>query len=270
VSGLFFLLVNLFCEAQILRTPVTSAYTRLGAYTLHYTDAFSFSANQASLAKIEMLSAGIYGERRFLLKELSFYQAAFALPTGSGNFGLLGSYEGSTEYNESNLGLAYGRKLGSKLDIGAQFNYHAIKVAGYGTASVINFESGLLFNITHQFRVGIHTYNPTGAAFKKNEEEKLPAIYTIGLGYEISNKFFISSELQKVENEDINVNTGMQYSFDEKLFARAGFTSAISSFFIGVGVMLKNFRLDATASVHPELGITPGVLLLFKGIDRKP
>jgi hypothetical protein len=82
---------------------------------------------------------------------------------------------------------------------------------------------------------------------QKNEEEKLPAIYTVGLGYEVSKKFFISGEIQKVEDEDLNVNAGMQYSFDEKLFARAGFTSAISSFFIGVGVMLKNFRLDATA-----------------------
>ena len=60
----------------------------------------------------------------------------------------------------------------------------------------------------------------------------------------------------------------MQYSFDEKLFARAGFTSAASSYFLGLGVMLKNFRLDATASVHPQLGITPGLLLLFKGSEK--
>jgi hypothetical protein len=66
------------------------------------------------------------------------------------------------------------------------------------------------------------------------------------------------------------VNAGMQYSFDEKLFARAGFTSGTSSYFFGLGVMLKNFRLDATASIHPQLGITPGLLLLFKGKDRTP
>ncbi len=191
------------------------------------------------------------------------------LPTGSGSFGLLGSYAGSTEYNESSLGLAYGRKLGSKLNIGAQFNYYTIKVAGYGTASVINFEGGLLFHVTDQFHIGIHTYNPTGAPFKKNEEEKLPAIYTLGLGYEVSNKFFISGEIQKEEDQNLNVNAGIQYSFDEKLFARTGFSSAISTYFIGVGVMLKSFRLDATASVHPQLGVTPGLLLLFKGTKKE-
>ena len=270
VLGLFFLQVVLFCKAQIVRIPVTSAYTRLGAYTLHNTDAFSFNANQATLANINEVSGGIYGERRFLLEELALYQVAFALPTSSGNFGLQGSYAGSADYNETSVGLAYARKLGSKLNIGAQFNYHSIKVAGYGTASAINFEGGLLFHVTDQFHVGIHTYNPTGTAFQKNEEEKLPAIYTAGLGYEVSNKFFISGEIQKVEDEDLNVNAGMQYSFDEKLFARAGFTSATSSYFFGLGVMLKNFRLDATASIHPQLGITPGLLLLFKGKDRTP
>ncbi len=267
--GLFFF-QGIFCEAQIVRTPVTAAYTRLSAYTLQHTDAFSFSGNQAALANINAVSGGIYGERRFLLEELALYQAAFALPTSSGNFGLQGSYAGSADYNETSVGLAYARKLGSKLNIGAQFNYHSIKVAGYGTASPINFEGGLLFHVTEQFHVGIHTYNPTGTAFQKNEEEKLPAIYTAGLGYEVSNKFFISGEIQKVEDEDLNVNAGMQYSFDEKLFARAGFTSATSSYFFGLGVMLKNFRLDATASIHSQLGITPGLILLFKGRDRTP
>ncbi|MFN2439790.1 MAG: hypothetical protein ABR503_11375 [Chitinophagaceae bacterium] len=267
VLGVFFLQV-IFCEAQIVRTPVTSTYTRLGAYTLQHTDAFSFGANQAALANINAVSGGVYGERRFFLEELSLYQAAVALPTGTGNFGLQGSYAGSIDYNETIIGFAYGRKLGSKLNIGAQFNYHSIKLAGYGSASAINFEGGLLYHFTEQFHVGIHTYNPTGASFQKNEEEKLPAIYTAGLGYEVSNKFFISGELQKLD-EDLNVNAGMQYSFDEKLFARAGFTSTASVYYLGLGVMLKSFRLDATASVHPELGITPGLLLLFKGSDKK-
>jgi hypothetical protein len=267
--SLYFLLLFLCGNGQMVRTPVTSAYNRACAYTLNYVDAFSFGANQASLANIKLISAGIYGERRFLLKDLSLYQVAFALPTQSGNFGLQGSYSGSTEYNESSLGLAYGRKLGTKLNIGAQFNYHAIKASGYGTASVINFEGGLLFNITDQFHIGMHAYNPTGTAFRKNEEEKLPAIFTVGLGYEASNKFFISGEIQKVENKNINVKAGMQYGFDEKLFARAGFSSAISTYYMGLGVMLKSFRLDATASVHPQLGVTPGLLLLFKGIEKK-
>ena len=32
---------------------------------------------------------------------------------------------------------------------------------------------------------------------------------------------------------------------------------------LGFGLTLKSFRLDVTTSYHPQLGITPGVLMLF-------
>ena len=47
------------------------------------------------------------------------------------------------------------------------------------------------------------------------------------------------------------------------LAARAGVSTSTSVYYFGIGVGLKQFRLDATASVHQQLGITPGLLLLF-------
>ena len=91
-------------------------------------------------------SAGVYGERRFMLDELSLYQLAIAVPTNSGNFGVKAGYFGFSDYNESQMGLAYARKLGSKVDIGVQFNYNGIQVSGYGNSSAINFEIGTDFS----------------------------------------------------------------------------------------------------------------------------
>ena len=79
----------------------------------------------------------------FYLNELNNYTAAIGLPTHSGNFGLKASYYGFSDYNETQIGLAYARKLGNKVDIGAQFNYNGIRIAGYGNASAISFEIGL-------------------------------------------------------------------------------------------------------------------------------
>ena len=62
-------------------------YTSLGAYTTKQADPFSFTGNQAALAQIKSLGAGIYGERRFLLAENTVYGVALALPTKMGNFG---------------------------------------------------------------------------------------------------------------------------------------------------------------------------------------
>ena len=93
-------------------------------------------------------SAGVYGERRFLLNELSLYQLAIAVPTKSGNFGIKAGYFGFSDYNESQMGLAYARKLGSKVDIGVQFNYNGIQISGYGNSSAINFEIGTVLHLT--------------------------------------------------------------------------------------------------------------------------
>ena len=164
--------------------------------------------------------------------------------------------------------MAYARSLG-KVDVGAQFNYQQIKLAGYGTASAINFEAGAILHVSDQFQAGVHVYNPTRVSIGKTEEEKLPMAYSFGLGYDVSDKFFIGTEIEKIEDQPVNVNAGLQYAFDEKLFARTGIASATSSPYLGFGFLLNGFRIDVTASLHPSLGITPGLLLVYNAPAKK-
>jgi len=137
---LFLLLTSYHSVCQTLRRPVAVGYTGLGAYSLDHVDVFSFTVNQAALAQLKNSSAGVYGERRFLLSELNNYAVVIGLPTAAGNLGVKADYYGFSDYNETQLGIAYGRKLGEKVDIGAQFNYQGIRIAGYGMhlRSVLN------------------------------------------------------------------------------------------------------------------------------------
>lgn len=260
---LLLLSIHFIINGQTVRRPVAAVYTGLGAYSIDHTDVFSFTNNQASLAQMKNASAGVYGERRFMLDELSLYQLAIAVPTNSGNFGVKAGYFGFSNYNESQMGLAYARKLGSKMDIGVQFNYNGIQVSGYGNSSAINFEIGTIFHLTDKLNAGIHAYNPVGGKYGKNSEEKLASIYTVGLGYEASDKFFVSAEIEKEENQPVNINAGMQYKFLPQFMARAGIATNTSNVYAGVGLFLKTFRLDVVASYHPQLGVTPGLLLIY-------
>ncbi len=255
-------------KSQTFQSPVSVIYTKTNTYSSAQKDAFSFTGNQAALAGIKKISVGIYGERRFMLADLTSYQLAFALPTSSGNFGLQANYFGSSVFSQSRLGLAYARNLG-KVDVGAQFNYHQIKIAGYGNASAINFDAGAILHISEQFQTGVHVYNPTRVSFGKNSEEKLPMVYSFGFGYDASENFFIGTEIEKVEGQPVNVNAGLQYSFDEKIFARAGISSSTSVFYFGAGFLWSGVRIDLTASLHPSLGVTPGLLLVYSAADKK-
>jgi hypothetical protein len=241
----------------------------MGAYSVNYSDAFSFSSNQASLAQADHVQAGVYAEKRFLLEELSFYNAAIAIPTSSGNFGFKTGYYGFTDYNETQLGLAYARKLGKMTDAGVQFNYYGIKLNGYGTASAFNFEAGAILHLSEKLNAGFHVFNPVGGKIGKNEDEKLASVYTAGIGYEASDKFFISTEIEKEENQPVNVHAGIQYNFLSTVTARAGMSTATSTIYFGLGLKLKSLRIDITSSYHPQLGITPGILFLFNGKKKE-
>ena len=255
-------------KSQVLLPDRSAAFTKINTYSALNKDAFSALANQASLAGMKTLSAAFYGERKFMLKDLSSYNLAFSLPTTSGSFGISASYFGSAAFNESSIGLAYGRSLG-KIDVGAQFNYCQFKIDGYGEASTVSMEAGVLLHLTDQLHAGVHIFNPTGATIGKVEEERLPMVYTFGLGYDLSDKVYIGTEVEKVEDQPLGVNTGLQYAFEKKLFARAGIATATSSFYLGAGFEWGGFRIDVTASVHPTLGTTPAMLIAYNSPSKK-
>ena len=261
--SVFSFLIYTNSHSQALRRPIAARYVGLGAYSINHVDAFSFISNQAALAQVKSGAAGVYGEKRFLLSEANMFTAVVVLPTQQGNFGLQADYFGFTNYNESQLGIAYARSLGSKLDLGIKFNYYGFKIPGYANASAINFEIGAIAHLSDKLHTGIHVYNPVGGKLSKQDDEKLNSAYTFGMGYEASDKFFVSSEIVKEEDLPVNVNVGLQYNFKKQFFVRAGIATETTNSYAGAGISWKNFRLDVNGSYHPQLGFTPGLLLII-------
>ena len=249
--------------AQSLRYALAQPYISLSAYSVQQNNALSFTGNQAALAGVKNAGIGIYGERRFMLSETSVYTLAGSLPTRLGNFGLMINYAGFKNFNENKIGLAYARKLGKFLDVGVQFYYYSYRIPSYGNASTINFEIGAMMHVTDKLNAGIHVYNPVGGKLGKNSGEKLASAYKMGIGYDASDKFFISSEIIKEEDKPVNVIAGLQYRFAKQFFAKGGFISETTSAYAGAGVAWKNLRLDISSSYHPQLGFSPGILLIM-------
>ncbi|MEO8961818.1 MAG: hypothetical protein ABI325_08055 [Ginsengibacter sp.] len=153
--------------AQSLRKPVAASYIGLGAYSMNHVDLFSVTSNQAALAQVKDPSLGVYGERRFMLAPVNMYTGLLALPTKQGNFAFQTDYFGYKNYNESQLGLAYARHVGSKLDLGIKFNYYSFRIPGYEGASAVNFEIGAIAHLTDKLNAGIHFIIPWVDLFRK-------------------------------------------------------------------------------------------------------
>lgn len=259
----FFLFAFNFTNAQTLRKPVAATYIGLGAFSIHHVDVFSITSNQASLAQIKNMGVGIYGEKRFLLAETNMYSAIVAIPTQQGNFAFQADYFGYKNYNESQLGIAYARNVGNKLDLGIKFNYYSFRIPGFESPSTFNFEVGAIAHLTDKLNAGVHFYNPVGGRLSKTEDDKLSSVYSFGIGYEASDYFLISAEVVKEEDLPVNVNAGIEYNFSEQFFARFGIASQNESPFAGAGISWDNFRLDVSASYHPQLGISPGLMFIM-------
>jgi hypothetical protein len=249
--------------AQVVRQPLSIHYASLGAYSKNFSDVFSATSNQASLAGLNTGAFGVYGERRFMLDELKGYSAIVAVPTPSGTIGFQADYFGSSPFNETQLGIMYGRKITSQIDVGVKFNYHSVRMAGYGTASAVNVEGGAIFHLTDKLHSGIHFYNPGGSKLGKTGLEKLASIYLFGLGYEASERLFISTEIIKHEDQPIGVNAGLQYNLQTRVFIRTGISTTNNNSYASVGLNIGFGRIDINMAYHPQLGFTPGILLLI-------
>ena len=250
-------------NAQVIKRPLAASYPGPGAYSKNFSDIFSATSNQASLAQLKTAAGGVYGERRFLLEELNSYTAVVAIPTSSGVFGLQSDYFGSAAFNESQLGVSYARKITDYIDVGTKFNYYAVRIAGYQNVASVNFEAGAIVHVTGNLHAGIHVYNPAGSRLGKYEDQKLASVYRMGLGYEISEMLFVSTELVKQQSEQISVNAGLQYNLQKNIFIRTGISTLTNNSYAAVAVQLSFARIDVNSSYHPQLGFTPGLLLLF-------
>lgn len=252
-----------FTKAQTVRQPLVSSYPGLGAYSKNEADAFSILINPAALSNLKRSSAGVYSERRFLLNALSQYTAVAGFQTNSGTFGLQADYFGYSNFSETQIGLGYGRSLGSKVDVGVKFNYYNLRIPGYGNASTFHFEAGVLMHLTEKLHAGFSVFNPVGGMLNKTTNEKIASVYRGGLGFEVSDKFFISAEVIKEEGKQVGVNAAFQYLLVKQLLVRAGINTVNTQPFIGVGLKFGQFRVDVATAYHPQLGISPAVMMLF-------
>jgi hypothetical protein len=127
----------------------------------------------------------------------------------------------------------------------------------------------MIMHITEKFHTGFRIANPVGGKFGSGQEEKLPSVYSMGIGYDASEQFYCGIEIIKVEDKPINANAEMIYRVVPQIIAKAGISTGTASVWFGLGFWLTSFRIDVIANYHPQLGFSPGLMLLFRLKPKK-
>ncbi|MFZ4058474.1 MAG: hypothetical protein ACOYKE_10055, partial [Ferruginibacter sp.] len=94
--------------------------------------------------------------------------------------------------------------------------------------------------------------------------------FDLGIGYDASEKFFIQTQLLKESNMPMQFAASVQYQFLPVFFIRGGMVTGSNSIFAGAAIFVRQLRIDITSHYHPQLGITPGIALVFMGNTASP
>src|SRR5690349_20243951 len=100
-SAILLLLISSFSFGGNEDYPIGARSSALGNASVALRDVWSAHHNQAGLGFVRDVSAGVYYENRFLLKEISIRGAAIAIPIHGGTFGLCVTNFGYSLYNEN-------------------------------------------------------------------------------------------------------------------------------------------------------------------------
>ncbi|MFI5156588.1 MAG: hypothetical protein ACHQEM_10395 [Chitinophagales bacterium] len=248
-------------SSQVIHSPINSSRPNPGVYDPNFLDAFSFTGNQAVLAYSRKLMAGIYSSRKFLIDELEYTNAALSFPAASGGIGFQITHFGFSQYNESELGISYGRKLGKLIDLGIQFNYYTIQITGYGHAHNMHAELGLILHLSDHLHAGIYVYDPAGIKLNGLSNESLSSIFKTGIGYEVSAQAYFQLDLIKEVDQPIDADASLHLILTENLFCGLGIQTNSFSPYGWAAWSWKKLKLGISVSHHPQLGFTPGIYI---------
>lgn len=238
--------------------PVGSRSASMGNASVTLSDLWSAQHNQAGLANVKSITAGLYVENVYMQSGLNIGALAVAIPAIGGTFGVSTTYFGNELYKDTKFGLAYGKTFGPKFSAGIQMDYLLTTLAeNYGSAGAFTFEGGILVALTDKLKAGIHIFNPIRAKLSLNNDERIPTIFRSGISYTFSEKVLVCAEVEKDIDYDPVIKGGVEYHMIPQLYLRAGIATnpTLSSF--GFGLELKKLKLDFSTSIHQTLGISP-------------
>lgn len=265
-----FLSLSFIAKAGNENFPIGARSTGMGNTCLTLSDVWSTQYNQAGLANVRLISAGVSYESRFLQKDLGIQSFAFALPVKSGTFGLNYTGFGGKLYRQTKVGLSYGMKFSEKISGGISLNYHNLRIGNnYGNKSSLTFEVGIIAQIIENLQLGVHIFNPSQTKLNDFEDEIIPTIFRLGVRYDFSDKVVALLEVEKDVDFNPSYKAGIEYHPTDLLYIRTGISTNPSAPSIGFGVDLNNFRFDFSSTFHPVLGATPAIGLVYTAGSSK-
>jgi len=254
-------LVSLSAYSQHIQSNAGGRSAGMANTSVVLTDFWSIYNNQAGLGFVNKISAGIFHHSGYI-KEQNLQGIGVAIPTKTGTIAATYNYYGYTNYNEQQVGLAFGRTFTEYFAAGIKLNYLHSQISGeYGSSDAVTFEVGILSQPIKNLFIGAHVYNPSRSEMGT---EKIPTIYKLGISYLFSNKVLLAIETENELDQNAIFKAGIDYQLIEFVSLQTGISTIPPNYSFGAGFHYSGFNLHIGFVNHQTLGFTPSFSVSYE------
>lgn len=227
-----------------------------------------FSLNHAEWLEDIRIDNIIYGQKLTYNSTVGLSITHMWMPSIQGK-DQYGQETGAFNVSSSIVQLGMGYKIHPAFYIGIAAKYFQDQLANYNAAGFA-FDMGFLMHTAiKNLSVGFSVQN-LGDKIKYDKlSQNLPLTFRGGLAYQLFNKqLCVSADVVKSADTDFNINTGLEYNFEQSFFIRLGnqFSNTRSLYpSYGLGFVIKQ-RLETnyTFGSLEDLGTTHKVGFTFR------
>lgn len=253
--------------AQIETNNAGARSAGMANTSLTIRDTWAVFNNPAATCRLQHISAGIYYENRFLLKQTGFGALAFQMPLHkSGNLTVGVSHYGYKLYQYSRAVIGYSQQLFANLYMGLNLNYiHLSQAEYYGRANGMTFELGIYSQPVKNFSLGVYVFNPVNISFFENSDLKMPVAMKFGLSYLFSDALLLAVETGKTINGYTPIfKGGIEYNLRKHFSFRAGISMVPIEYSFGLGYKVAGATIDLAFAYHQILGLSPKISVQYE------
>jgi hypothetical protein len=235
----------------------------LSGSAITQSDAFAGFHNLSVSSELKGLNCSFYGQIPYGISAINDAGVAFLKRFGTGVMGVVCQSYGNTEFNRKRMNLGYALALSPKLSASGSLGYSSTRIMnGYGVASTFWMNVGATYNVRKDWKWAAVADLPLKSL--KNAED-LPATLRLGTTYSFGEQVNLSGQLSSSTSQtsSLSYSFGLEYFPVDLLAFRLGMNTHWQTWSMGVGTHLKNYSLDVSATVHPQLGITPQISFTY-------
>jgi hypothetical protein len=263
----FFFLTLQFVAEIHAQNVYGARMAALSGSAITESDAFAGFNNLSASAKLKGSSFAFFGQVPHGISEIKDAGVSILQHLGTGVMGVVFRSYGNTEFNRQRMNLGYALPLSDKFKVSASLGYSSTRISnGYGEAHTLWTNIGATYDVRKDWKWAAVADLPASAL--KNAEEQ-PATLRIGTTYSFGEQVLLSAQVISTTDDQASVcySFGLEYTPVEAFLFRFGMNTFWQTWSLGVGTRLKNYSFDASACLHPQLGITPQISLIY-GMEK--